>query len=116
MPPLKFRCKNTEVLYVKGCDFTFEDGDNLYFTVRSTLDYNDQTDANAVISANWVVGTSAEVDSNGYLELPLTADQTNIDFGDYYYDIKLVRTGSNPVSQTLAFGPLVIQPVTTLEH
>ena len=82
----------------------------LYFTVKTQPD-NDQTDAGALISTSWTVGTDAEYDSDGYLNLALTETDTDIDFGDYVYDIKLVNS---EVAETLVFGDLKILPVATL--
>lgn len=110
MQPLVIPQKNTQILYIKSNDYTFEDGDAIYFTVKVKPD-NDQTDSDALVAVNWVVGTDAEYDSDGYLNLNLTESDTDIDFGDYVYDIKLVNA---TVKETLVFGPLKILPVSTL--
>ena len=82
----------------------------LYFTVKVKPD-NDQTDADALVAKKWTVGTDAEYDDDGYLNLALDETETDIDFGDYVYDIKLV---TDTVRDTLVFGPLKILPVSTL--
>lgn len=110
LQPLVIPQKNTQTLYIKSDDYTFQDGDQLYFTVKTQPD-NDQTDADALISTSWTVGTDAEYDDEGYLNLNLTENETDIDFGEYVYDIKLVNSD---VAETLIFGELKILPVATL--
>lgn len=110
MQPLVIPQKNTQILYIKSNDYIFEDGDELYFTVKVRPD-NDQTDADALITKKWTVGTDASYDDDGYLNLALEETETDIDFGDYIYDIKLV---TDAVKDTLVFGPLKILPVSTL--
>ena len=110
LQPLVIPQKNTQILYIKSEDYTFQTGDVLYFTVKAKPD-NDQTDSDALISTSWTVGTDAEYDSEGYLNLALTESETDIDFGDYVYDIKLVNAD---VAETLVFGELKILPVATL--
>ena len=108
--PLVIPQKNTQTLYIKSDDYTFQTGDDLYFTVKTKPD-NDQTDADALITKKWTVGTDASYDDDGYLNLTLTESETDIDFGDYVYDIKLVNSD---VAETLIFGELKILPVATL--
>ena len=110
LQPLVIPQKNTQILYIKSEDYTFQTGDVLYFTVKTHPD-NDQTDNDALISTSWTVGTDAEYDDEGYLNLALTENDTDIDFGDYVYDIKLVNSD---VAETLVFGDLKILPVATL--
>lgn len=110
LQPLCIPQKNTQTLYIKSEDYTFTTGDTLYFTVKTKPD-NDQTDTDALISKSWTVGTDAEYDSDGYLNLNLAETDTDIDFGDYVYDIKLVN---GEVAETLVFGELKILPVSTL--
>lgn len=110
MQPLIIPQKNTQILYVKSDDYTFTTGDVLYFTVKLAPD-NDQTDASALVKKSWTVGTDAEYDEEGYLNLALDEDDTDMDFGEYYYDIKLVNSDNK---ETLVFGKLNIVPVCTL--
>ena len=110
LQPLVIPQKNTQTLYIKSDDYTFQTGDEIYFTVKAAPD-NDQTDADALITKNWTVGTDAEYDDDGYLNLNLTENETDIDFGDYVYDIKLVNSS---VAETLIYGELKILPVATL--
>ena len=110
MQPLAIPQKNTQTLYIKSDDYTFNAGDELYFTVKNKPD-NDATDSDALITKSWTVGTDALYDDDGYLNLNLSETDTNIDFGDYVYDIKLVTTD---VAETLVFGNLAILPVVTL--
>ena len=110
LQPLVIPQKNTQILYIKSDDYTFQTGDVLYFTVKVKPD-NDNTDGDALISTSWTVGTDAEYDADGYLNLALTENDTDIDFGDYVYDIKLVNSD---VAETLVFGDLKILPVATL--
>ena len=110
MQPLAIPQKNTQTLYIKSDDYTFNTGDQLYFTAKVKPD-NDQTDSDALIAKSWTVGTDAEYNSDGYLELNLSETDTDIDFGDYVYDIKLVNSD---VKETLVFGELKILPVATL--
>ena len=110
MQPLIIPQKNTQVLYVKSDSYTFQNGDELYFTVKIEPD-NDPSDGDALIKKTWTVGTDAGYDDEGYLNLALDETETDIDFGDYYYDIKLVNSD---VAETIVFGKLSIVPVVTL--
>lgn len=110
MQPLAIPQKNTQTLYIKSDDYTFTTGDVLYFTAKTKPD-NDQTDTDALISKSWTVGMDADYGNDGYLELNLAENDTDIDFGDYVYDIKLVNSD---VAETLVFGDLKILPVATL--
>ena len=110
MQPLVIPQKNTQTLYITSDSYTFQTGDVLYFTVKVKPD-NDNTDTDALITKSWTVGTDASYDTDGYLNLNLTETETDIDFGDYVYDIKLV---TSDVKETLVFGPLKILPVATL--
>ena len=110
MQPLAIPQKNTQTLYIKSDDYTFTTGDVLYFTAKTKPD-NDQSDTDALISKSWTVGTDAYYGNDGYLELNLAETDTDIDFGDYVYDIKLVNSD---VAETLVFGELKILPVATL--
>lgn len=110
MQPLVIPQKNTQTLYIKSDDYTFKDGDTLYFTVKAKPD-NDTTDDAALIKVYWAYGNDALYDDDGYLELNLSENDTNIDFGNYVYDIKLVNA---TVAETLVFGELKILPVATL--
>lgn len=110
MQPLAIPQKNTQTLYIKSDDYTFKDGDTLYFTVKEQPD-NDQTDADALVKVQWAYGTDCEYDDEGYLNLQLAETDTDIDFGEYVYDIKLVNS---EVAETLVYGQLKILPVSTL--
>lgn len=111
---LKFYRKNTSVIQVDACDYQFNTGDTLYFTVKTAPD-NDQSDSSALIKTNWVVGTDVEPDPyTNALELTLTEEQTDIDFGQYFYDIKLVAAGDNGPGTTLVTGDINIMDVATL--
>lgn len=110
MQPLLIPQKNTNIIQVKSDQYEFEDGDQLYFTVKTKPD-NDQTDGDALITKSWTVGTDASYDNEGYLALPLAETDTDIDFGDYFYDIKLVNS---EVKTTIVVGELRILPVATL--
>lgn len=111
--PLKFYRKNTCTILLDVCDYQFHDGDTIYFTVKTHPD-SDTTDEDALIKANWVYGTDVEPDENGTLQLILTATETNIDYGDYFYDLKLV-TAEDPSSEsTLVTGDFTIMDVATL--
>ena len=110
MQPMLIPQKNTNIIQIKSDQYQFQTGDHLYFTVKTKPD-NDQTDGDAVATKDWVVGTDAEYDNEGYLALPLSETDTDIDFGDYFYDIKLVNS---EVKTTLVVGELRILPVATL--
>ena len=110
MQPLIIPRKNSQILYIKSSDYTFQSGDHIYFTVKTEPD-SSASDTSALIKKDWTVGTNASYDTDGYLNLALAEADTNIEVGDYYYDIKLV---SGSVAETLAFGELKILPVTTL--
>lgn len=110
MQPLLIPQKNTNIIQIKADQYTFQPGDELYFTIKPEPD-NDDTDANALCKVKWTVGTDAEYDNEGYLALALSESDTNIDFGDYFYDIKLVN---DEVKCTLVVGQVKILPVATL--
>lgn len=110
MQPVIIPRKNSQILYIKDDSYEFQNGDELYFTVKIKPD-DDATDNDALIKKNWTVGTDAEYDDEGYLNLALTETDTNIAFGNYFYDIKLVN---DEVAETIAVGPLQIVPVATL--
>lgn len=108
--PLLIPQKNTNIIQIKSDQYTFKTGDTLYFTVKTKPD-NDHTDSDALVKVDWAVGTDANYDNEGYLALNLTENDTDIDFGEYFYDIKLVN---DEVKTTLIAGPLQILPVATL--
>jgi len=109
---LKFYRKNSSTIILDVCDFTFKDGDTLYFTVKPAPD-NDETDSSALIKAHWVIGTDVNVETDGTLQLKLTPTETDIDFGQYFYDIKLVEYGDT-AENTLITGDIAILDVATL--
>jgi hypothetical protein len=110
MQPLLIPQKNTNIIQIKSDQYQFKPGDHLYFTVKPQPD-NDQTDASALAEVDWVVGADADYDNEGYLALPLSETDTDIDFGDYFYDIKLVN---DEVRTTIVVGQIKILPVATL--
>lgn len=111
--PLKFYRKNTCTILLDVCDYQFNNGDTIYFTVKVKPD-SDATDNDALIKANWVYGTDVEPDENGTLQLILPASDTDIAYGDYFYDLKLV-TAEDPSSEsTLITGDFTIMDVATL--
>lgn len=112
----ELRCyrKNTFTILLDVCDYTFSDGDKVYFTVKTKPD-NDITDDDALIKTDWTYGTDCSLNSNGQLELTLTATQTDIAFGDYFYDLKLVSSSQNPTpEETLVTGTFSCLDVATL--
>ncbi len=110
---LKFYRKNSSTIILDVCDYTFKDGDTLYFTVKTAPD-NDETDDSALIKASWTIGTDVTVDPyDNTIDLKLTAEQTDIDFGQYFYDIKLVENNET-AENTLITGNIAIMDVATL--
>lgn len=107
--PLCIPQKNTQTLQIES-DYTFKTGDDLYFTIKTKPD-NDATDGDALKKVTWAFGVDCNYDNEGCLALPLSESDTNIDFGEYVYDIKLVNS---EVATTLIYGPLHILPVSTL--
>lgn len=110
MSPLAIPRKNSQIIYLQSDDYKFVDGDILYFTIKTKPD-SDATDADALLKKNWTVGTDATYDEEGYLQLKLDATDTDIECGNYVFDIKLVNS---EVSETLVFGDINILPVATL--
>ena len=109
LQPLCIPQKNTEILHIDS-DYAFKTGDTLYFTVKNKPD-NDQTDGDALVTKQWAYGTDCNYDNEGYLALPLSETDTDIDFGEYVFDIKLVNSEA---ATTIIFGQLNILPVSTL--
>lgn len=109
---LEFYVKNTFIIEIKSDGYQFKDGDQIYFTAKPKPD-NDKTDADAVIKKSWTVGTDADYGDDGYLQLRLEPTNTDIDFGCYFYDVKLV---TESISETIIAGKLKALPVATLEH
>lgn len=109
LQPLCIPQKNTQTLQIDS-DYTFKTGDVLYFTIKTKPD-NDTTDGDALVTKDWAFGTDCNYDNEGCLALPLAETDTDIDFGEYVYDIKLVNS---EVATTIIYGPLQILPVTTL--
>ena len=107
--PLCIPQKNTQTLQIDS-DYTFKTGDVLYFTIKTKPD-NDQTDGDALVKVQWAFGIDCNYDNEGCLALPLAETDTDIDFGDYVFDIKLVNSS---VKETIICGPLQILPVSTL--
>ncbi len=110
--PLKFHRKNTCTIILDMCDYNWDNGDTIYFTVKAKAD-SDQTDSDALITANWVYGTDVTVNEDGSLELTLTPAETNIEYGTYFYDLKLVEA-STGTEETLTTGDIEILDVATL--
>ena len=110
--PLKFHRKNTCTIILDMCDYNWSNGDTIYFTVKLKAD-SDQTDSDALIATQWVYGTDVEVNDEGSLELHLTPTETDIDYGTYFYDLKLVEA-STGVEETLTTGDIQIMDVATL--
>ena len=109
--PLFIPQKNTYNLEIES-DYEPQTGDKFYFTIKTEPD-NDYTDGDALLKKDWTFGTDCELDNDGYLCLPLSETDTSIDFGKYYYDIKLVTSGAT-TGTTIAFGSVIIAPVNTL--
>jgi hypothetical protein len=112
--PLKFYRKNTCTVILEVCDYQFHEGDTIYFTVKTKPD-SDETDSDALIKEEWVYGTDVEANENGSLNLIIPANKTDIAYGDYFYDIKLVTDSQSPAAEnTLAVGTFTIMDVATL--
>ena len=109
--PLFIPQKNTYNLQIES-DYEPQTGDKFYFTIKEQPD-NDYTDNDALLKKDWTFGTDCGIDNEGYLSLGLTESDTSIDFGSYYYDIKLVTPGAT-TGTTVAFGRVNIAPVSTL--
>ena len=110
--PLIIPQKNTYNLAIET-NYTPRDGDKFYFTIKTTPD-NDYTDDKALLKKDWTFGTDCEIDNEGYLLLPLSETDTSIDYGKYYYDIKLVTSGATTGTSVVPIGIVIIAPVTTL--
>lgn len=110
--PLIIPQKNTYNIQLET-DYTPQTGDKFYFTIKTTPD-NDYTDEDALLKKDWTFGTDCEIDNEGYLCLPLSESDTSINFGKYYYDIKLLTSGSTTGTSVVPIGIVIIAPVTTL--
>lgn len=114
---LNFYRKNTATIILDICDYQFNDGDTIYLTVKTQPD-NDQTDSDALIKASWVIGEDVEIDEvdnmlqQNTINLNLSAAETDIDFGQYFYDLKIVT--EDGVESTLITGNINILKVATL--
>lgn len=112
--PLKFYRKNTCTIILDVCDYEFKDGDTIYFTVKVAPD-SDQDDSDALIKTDWVYGTDVIPDEEtGSLQLVLTASETDIPYGDYFYDLKIVTADDPSTETTLITGDFTIMDVATL--
>lgn len=107
MQPLEVYAKNTKVLQLSSDGYEFQPTDKLYFTAKPKPD-NDQTDADAVIKKEFANFTT---EPSQIATITLEAEDTDIDYGCYFYDIKLV---AGDVSQTIVAGKLNVLPVATL--
>lgn len=110
--PLIIPQKNTYNLSIET-NYTPQDGDKFYFTIKTTPD-NDYTDEKALLKKDWTFGTDCEIDNEGYILLPLSETDTSIDYGEYYYDIKLVTSGATTGTSVVPISIVIIAPVTTL--
>ena len=110
--PLIIPQKNTYNLAIET-KYTPQDGDKFYFTIKTTPD-NDYTDDKALLKKDWTFGTDCEIDNEGYLLLPLSETDTSIDYGKYYYDIKLVTSGATTGTSVVPIGIVIIAPAITL--
>ena len=108
-PPLMIPRKTTFNIQIDS-NYTFKTGDTLYMTIKVKPD-DDTTDNDALLKKQWAFGTDCNYDNEGCLLLPLDETDTNIDAGNYTYDIKLTNA---TVKDIIVFGPLVILPVDTL--
>lgn len=108
-PPLMIPRKTTFNIQIES-NYTFKNGDTIYMTVKVKPD-DDTTDDDALLKKDWAFGADCNYDNEGCLLLPLDETDTNIDAGNYTYDIKLVNS---TVKDIIVFGPLVILPVDTL--
>lgn len=109
--PLKFYRKNTCTILLDVCDYQFHDNDDIYFTVKTKPD-SVEDDADALIKTHWVYGTDVTADENGTINLILTATETNIPYGQYFYDLKIVSSDGS--ESTLVTGDITIMEVATL--
>jgi hypothetical protein len=79
----------TYVLTVKNNGVAVDvSGWHLYFSVKS--DFND-TDVSAKLLKDITIPSNVDSQA-GICYLPLTSAETNIDLGEFYYDIKLADT------------------------
>lgn len=69
-------------------------GSTVFFTAKPTLDA-DATDAAAVIS---VEVTSHTDPTNGITSIPLTASDTNVTPGEYFYDVQVKKADNSIIS------------------
>lgn len=109
---LNFYRKNTSVISISVCDYQFNTGDTIYFTVKTAPD-SSQNDSTALIKADWTIGTDANINDDGTIDLKLSADATDIAYGQYFYDLKLVSV-DDTAENTLVTGNLNILDVATL--
>lgn len=110
--PLIIPQKNTYNLQIMS-DYTPQTGDKFYFTIKTTPD-NNYTDDEALLKKDWTFGTDCFIDNEGYLCLPLSESDTSINFGEYYYDIKLVTSGATTGTSAVPTGIVIIAPAITL--
>ena len=92
--------------------FTDEDGDvvdissaNLIFTIK------EEVDSTAVLSKTVASGLHTSP-ALGITEINLTHTETNIDAGDYYYDIQL--TFGNGNVNSVEYGKIIVIPDITI--
>lgn len=83
-------------------------GSTVYFTVKPTLPTDDSDDSTAVITEEV---TSHSDPTNGQTVIPLSATQTTVTAGGYYYDIQ-VKDASGNIT-TIDVGTVKVLPDVT---
>ena len=112
MNPLKCYRKNTFTILLDICDYEFQPEDMLYFTVKPKADSSEDDDT-ALIRESWAYSEDL-LDENGTLRLTIAASNTDIEYGEYFYDIKIVSPENDGCKTTLITGTFEIMPVATL--
>ena len=67
-------------------------GSTVFFTVKKKSDLSQDNDDLAVIS---ITVTSHSDPTNGITEIPMTKTETNLDKGDYYWDLQIKDTADD---------------------
>lgn len=84
---------------IQGKDYELQDGDKLYFAAKKK-----STDANYAIAPKELVGNVLEI---------TTADTEHLEFGTYFYDVKLVTSTGHTATVISPSSLIIAESITS---